>query len=149
MIALLQRVSRASVSVDDKPISAIEHGLLVLLGVAAGDEAADAAYLAKRTAELRIFPDEEERMNLSLLDTGGSALVVSQFTLLADTSRGRRPSYTKAALPDLADSIYLLYCSELSRLGVKVLRGVFGAMMDVELVNSGPVTIILNSKEKI
>jgi D-aminoacyl-tRNA deacylase len=149
MIALLQRVSRASVSVESKPVSAIEHGLLILLGVAAGDEAADAAYLAKRTAELRIFPDEEERMNLSLLDTGGSALVVSQFTLLADTSRGRRPSYTKAALPDLADSLYLLYCSELSRLGIPVSRGVFGAMMDVELVNKGPVTIILHSKEKI
>jgi D-aminoacyl-tRNA deacylase len=148
MIAVIQRVSRAQVSVEGKITGKIGTGFLVLLGVAKEDSAEDAAYLARRTAELRIFPDDEHNMNRSLTEVGGSALVVSQFTLLADTRRGRRPSFVDAAPPELADVLYLLYCDELTNHGVPTQRGVFGAMMDVELVNDGPVTIILRSKER-
>jgi D-aminoacyl-tRNA deacylase len=148
MIAVIQRVSRAQVSVEGKVVGRIGSGFLVLLGVAKEDSAGDAAYLARRTAELRIFPDDEHNMNRSLTEVGGSALVVSQFTLLADTHKGRRPSFVDAAPPELADVLYLLYCDELTNRGVPTERGVFGAMMDVELVNDGPVTIILRSKER-
>ncbi len=148
MIAVIQRVSRAQVSVEGKITGKIETGVLVLLGVAKEDRAEDAAYLARRTAELRIFPDAEGKMNLCLTEIGGAALVVSQFTLLADTHKGRRPSFVDAAPPKLADVLYLLYCDELTKCGVPTQRGVFGAMMDVELVNDGPVTIILRSKER-
>ena len=148
MIAVIQRVSRAQVSVDGKIVGKIGAGFVVLLGVAKEDSAGDAAYLARRTAELRIFPDDEHNMNRSLTDVSGEALVVSQFTLLADTHKGRRPSFVDAAPPELADVLYLLYCDELTQRGVPVSRGVFGAMMAVELVNDGPVTIILRSKER-
>jgi len=148
MIAVIQRVSRAQVSVAGKIIGKIDAGFLVLLGVAKEDTAEDAAYLARRTAELRIFPDSEGKMNLCLTEISGAALVVSQFTLLADTHKGRRPSFVDAAPPELADVLYLLYCDELTQRGVPVQRGVFGAMMAVELVNDGPVTIILRSKER-
>ena len=148
MIAVIQRVSRAQVSVAGKIIGKIDAGFLVLLGVAKEDTAEDAAYLARRTAELRIFPDSEGKMNLCLTEISGAALVVSQFTLLADTHKGRRPSFVDAAPPELADVLYLLYCDELTNRGVPVQRGVFGAMMAVELVNDGPVTIILRSKER-
>jgi D-tyrosyl-tRNA(Tyr) deacylase len=148
MIAVIQRVSRAQVSVEGKTVSKIGTGFLVLLGVGKEDSAGDAEYLARRTAELRIFPDNEHNMNRSLAEVGGAALVVSQFTLLADTRKGRRPSFVDAAPPETADALYLLYCDELTKRGVPTERGVFGAMMAVELVNDGPVTIILRSKER-
>jgi D-tyrosyl-tRNA(Tyr) deacylase len=148
MIAVIQRVSRAQVSVEGKVVGKIGIGFMVLLGVGREDTAGDAAYLARRTAELRIFPDDEHNMNRSITEVGGAALVVSQFTLLADTRKGRRPSFVDAAPPETADALYLLYCDELTQRGIPTERGVFGAMMAVELVNDGPVTIILRSKER-
>jgi D-tyrosyl-tRNA(Tyr) deacylase len=119
--------------------------MCVLLGVARGDGEAQAGRLAGKIAQLRIFEDEQGRFARSLLDTGGAALVVSQFTLLADTSKGNRPSFTDAALPDVAEPLYERFCDELRALGVPVEQGVFGARMEVELVNDGPVTIILDA----
>jgi D-tyrosyl-tRNA(Tyr) deacylase len=119
--------------------------MCVLLGVAHGDGEAQADRLAGKIARLRIFEDEEERFAHSLLDTGGAAFVVSQFTLLADTSKGNRPSFTDAAPPDLAEPMYERFCDELRALGVRVEQGVFGARMEVELLNDGPVTIILDA----
>jgi D-tyrosyl-tRNA(Tyr) deacylase len=115
----------------------------VLLGVARGDEPEDATRLAGKLARLRIFPDDDGRFDRSLLDVGGEALVVSQFTLLADTAKGNRPSFTDAAPPELAEPLYERFCSELRALGVPVETGVFGAKMEIELVNDGPVTIVL------
>ena len=140
MRAVVQRVSRARVT----PGGEIGAGLCVLLGVAEGDDEAAAGRLARKTAELRIFPDEAGRFDRSLLDTGGGALVVSQFTLIADTRRGNRPSFSGAARPELAEPLYERYCAELRSLGVEVAMGVFGAQMEVELVNDGPVTIVLD-----
>ncbi len=148
MKAVIQRVSRASVAVGGERVSAIGRGILVLVGVAAGDAAVDAVWLARKTAELRIFEDGEGKMNLSLVESGGEALVVSQFTLLADCRKGRRPAFTGAAPPGEAEPLYLLYARELEARGVRTGLGVFGAMMDVELVNDGPVTILLDSREK-
>jgi D-aminoacyl-tRNA deacylase len=142
---LLQRVSRAEVRVDGTVTGTIDHGLLALLGVGHDDTTAIAAQLAKRTVELRIFRDGDGRTNLSLVDVGGSVLVVSQFTLYADTRRGRRPSFVRAAPPALGEELYEAYARELERLGIKVARGVFGAWMEVELVNDGPFTIWLDS----
>lgn len=142
----MQRVSSASVSVDDDVVGSIERGFLVLLGVGGEDDATDITYLADKIANLRIFPDDEGRMNLSLLDIGGTALVVSQFTLYGDCRRGRRPSFTKAAPPDRADALYTEFVAALSERGVPVQTGVFRATMDVQLVNDGPVTILLDSK---
>jgi D-tyrosyl-tRNA(Tyr) deacylase len=119
--------------------------MCVLLGVARGDAEAQAGRLAAKIAQLRIFEDEDGRFARSLLDTGGAALVVSQFTLLADTSKGSRPSFTDAAPPDVAEPLYGLFCDELRALGVPVERGVFGARMEVELVNDGPVTVVLDA----
>jgi D-tyrosyl-tRNA(Tyr) deacylase len=147
MRLVLQRVSSASVRVDGETTAAIGPGLLVLVGVAEGDEEATAQRLATKTAELRIFSDAVGRFNLSLLDTGGEALVVSQFTLHADTRRGRRPSFIAAARPEVAAPVVEAYATALERLGVRVQRGRFGAMMAVELVNDGPVTLILDSEE--
>jgi D-tyrosyl-tRNA(Tyr) deacylase len=144
---VLQRVSRAAVRVDDETIASIGRGLLVLIGVAEGDDEATAERLAAKTAELRVFSHAEGRFNLSLLDAGGEALVVSQFTLHADTRRGRRPSFTAAARPEVAAPLVEAYAAALERLGVPVERGRFGAMMAVELVNDGPVTLILDSEE--
>lgn len=142
--AVLQRVSSASVSVAGRQRAACGPGLVVLLGVAAGDEEAAAARLAGKVARLRVFPDAEGRFDRSLLDTGGEALVVSQFTLLADTARGNRPSFTSAAPPEVAEPLYERFCAALRELGVPVAAGVFGARMEVALVNDGPVTIVLD-----
>jgi D-tyrosyl-tRNA(Tyr) deacylase len=148
MMAVLQRVSRASVSVDGTVIAAIDGGLLVLLGVAHGDTAEDIAWLVRKTAELRIFEDGLGKMNRSVTDAGGSALVVSQFTLLADCRKGRRPAFTGAAAPDVAERLYLRFADELSGTGIPTATGRFGAMMDVSLVNDGPVTIVLDSRTR-
>jgi len=137
--AVVQRVARARVT----PGGAIEGGLCILLGVAGGDDAAGAERLAGKVARLRIFEDGDGRFDRSLLDTGGAALVVSQFTLIADTSRGNRPSFSEAARPETAEPLYERFCMALRELGVTVETGVFGAKMQVELVNDGPVTIVL------
>jgi D-tyrosyl-tRNA(Tyr) deacylase len=144
--AVVQRVTEASVTVGDETVGAIGPGLAILLGVKGSDTSEDARYLAEKTAHLRVFGDDQGRMNLSLLETGGTALVVSQFTLLGDTRRGRRPSYAEAAAPELAESLYLLYCRQLQDQGVTVATGRFGAMMRVHLVNDGPVTLLLDSE---
>jgi D-tyrosyl-tRNA(Tyr) deacylase len=141
--AVVQRVARARVLVVGRVESEIGAGLCVLLGVASGDDAAAAERLAGRVARLRIFENEEGRFDRSLLDVGGAALVVSQFTLLADTAKGNRPSFTDAAPPEEAEPLYERFCEGLRALGVEVRTGVFGARMEVELVNDGPVTIVL------
>lgn len=145
MRAVIQRVSEASVAVEGRVVGAIRRGLLILLGVGIGDGEAEARLLAEKSANLRIFPDEEGRFNRSLLDIGGEALVVSQFTLYADTRRGRRPSFSAAAPPEIAAPLVETFANELRRLGVAVSTGQFGAMMQVALVNDGPVTILLDS----
>jgi D-aminoacyl-tRNA deacylase len=139
MRAVVQRVARATAS----PGGSIGRGLCVLLGVAEGDQEADAARLAGKVARLRVFENEEGKFDRSLLDVRGWALVVSQFTLIADTGKGNRPSFTRAARPERAELVYEVFCRELEALGVPVARGVFGARMAVELVNDGPVTIVL------
>jgi D-tyrosyl-tRNA(Tyr) deacylase len=150
MKALIQRVSRASVTVDETVTGAIGRGLLVLLGVRQGDADADARYLASRVAALRIFNDADDKMNLSVRDVDGSVLVVSQFTLHADTRKGNRPSYILAAEPALAEHLYELFVEELRTLlgDDRVATGVFRAMMRVELVNDGPVTVTVKSKSE-
>jgi len=145
MKAVLQRVSRASVSIGGSNHGEIGAGLLVLLGIADGDERADAERLAGKVARLRVFEDDAGRFDRSLLDTAGAALVVSQFTLLGDTTKGNRPSFTAAAPPGHAEPVYGSFCTALRELGVPVETGVFGARMEVELLNDGPVTIILES----
>ena len=147
MKAVIQRVSQASVSVGGEAVGAIGLGLVVLLGVARGDDVETARRLARKTAELRIFEDAEGRMNLSLREGGGEALVVSQFTLLADTRRGRRPSFVEAAAPEEAEPLVHEYEETLRGLGVRVGSGRFRAHMLVELVNDGPVTIVLDSAD--
>lgn len=148
MIALVQRVLESSVAVDSQVVDSISRGLLVLLGVRAEDTEIDAKYLAAKSVNLRIFSDENDKMNLSLLDTGYEILVVSQFTLHADTRHGNRPSFTDAAEPEKANELYTAYIEELKNLmgHDKVHEGKFGAMMNVKLLNDGPVTIILRSK---
>ena len=143
MKALVQRVSEASVRVGDREVSSIGPGLLVLLGVVQGDTEADLGYLLRKVSQLRIFEDKEGRMNLSLLDTGGSALVVSQFTLAADCRKGNRPSFTDAEEPSRAEGMYGEFMSGLRALGINVASGEFGKMMKVGLVNDGPVTITI------
>ena len=145
MRAVLQRVSRARVSVDANVTGEIGAGLMVLLGVGREDTRAVAASFAEKTANLRIFEDEQLKMNLSLLDVKGAALVVSQFTLYGDARGQRRPSFMAAAPPELGKQLYEEYCAALRRLGVTVATGIFQAMMSVELVNEGPVTILLDS----
>lgn len=148
MKAVIQRVTNASVVVEGKEIGAIENGLLILLGVAEGDSVEDADILARKTANLRIFEDEEGKMNKSLLDCGYSTLVISQFTLCADTKKGNRPSFIKAAKPDVAIPLYELYMEKLVENGVQDVRhGEFGADMKVILLNDGPVTIIYDTNE--
>jgi D-aminoacyl-tRNA deacylase len=141
---LLQRVRRAEVRVEGRSVGRIDRGLLVLLGVETGDSPRDAAYLADKTAELRIFEDEQGLMNRSVEEISGGVLVVSQFTLAAATRRGRRPSFSRAAPPGLAEPLYRQFAERLAARGIPVACGVFGAMMDVELVNDGPVTILLD-----
>jgi D-tyrosyl-tRNA(Tyr) deacylase len=145
MRALLQRVSRAEVRVDGEATGRIGVGLVVLLGVGPDDEDATVVALARRITELRIFRDDEGRTNRSLVDVAGEVLVVSQFTLFADTRRGRRPGFTGAAPPDLAERLYERFCDEMEALGPHVGRGRFGAEMAVELVNDGPFTIWLDT----
>jgi D-tyrosyl-tRNA(Tyr) deacylase len=141
MRAVVQRVSRAEV----RPGGGIGTGVCVLLGVARGDGEEQAARLAAKVARLRIFPDDAGRFDRSVLDVGGGALVVSQFTLIADTAKGNRPSFAAAAPPDEAAPMYERFCAELRALGVPIETGVFGAKMEVELVNDGPVTIVLDA----
>ena len=147
MRAVLQRVTSAAVRVDGATVGSIGPGLIAFVGVAAGDTPADAERLARKTAELRIFPDAEGRFNRSLVETGGEALVVSQFTLFADLRRGRRPNFTAAARPDVAEPLVELFAKTLEEIGVGAARGRFGAMMDVEAHNDGPVTIILDTAD--
>lgn len=147
MRAVVQRVTSASVSVDGERIGAIGKGLLVLLGVASGDTEQDASYLAEKIVNLRIFPDDQDKMNRSLLDTGGALLAVSQFTLLGDCRKGRRPSFIDAAPPDEGKRLYEVFCDAVRALGVHVETGRFQAMMDVALVNAGPVTMLLDSRK--
>lgn len=145
MRVVIQRVSRASVKVEGQTVASIGQGLLLLVGVAQGDDEAQAQRMACKCAEMRIFPDAEGKFNLSVTDTGGEALVVSQFTLLADVRRGRRPSFTNAAPPQLAEPLVEAFAQALRQAGVPSQTGRFGAKMDVELVNDGPVTIVMDS----
>jgi len=145
MRALLQRTSGARVRVDGEVVGEVGPGLVVLLGVGPSDREDVADALARRVTELRIFDDADGRTNLSLIDVGGAALVVSQFTLYADTRRGRRPGFTGAAAPELAERLYLRFAAALREMGVKVATGRFGAVMEVELVNDGPFTIWLDT----
>jgi D-aminoacyl-tRNA deacylase len=142
--AVVQRVAEASVRVDGEVRAQVGPGVLVLLGIADGDSAVEADQLAGKIARLRIFADDSGRFDRSLLDVGGETLVVSQFTLLADASKGNRPSFTRAARPEIAEPLYERFCAALRELGVPVQTGVFGARMEVSLVNDGPVTIILD-----
>jgi D-tyrosyl-tRNA(Tyr) deacylase len=147
--AVIQRVTRANVRVDARVAGEIGAGLLVLLGVSRADNPESAAYLAEKIVNLRIFSDPAGKMNLSLLDVGGSALVVSQFTLYGDTRGGRRPSYIQAAPPEEANRLYEEFVRSMRALDIKVETGVFQAYMQVELVNDGPVTILLDSEKTI
>jgi D-tyrosyl-tRNA(Tyr) deacylase len=146
--ALLQRTTGARVRVEGDIVGEIGRGLVVLLGVGPGDDEATADALARRVTELRIFDDADGRTNLSLADVGGAILVVSQFTLYADTRRGRRPGFTGAAAPDLAERLYLRFSAALRQDGIQVATGRFGAVMAVELVNDGPFTIWLDTAER-
>ena len=148
MRAVVQRVSEAKVTVDGKPIGAIGMGLLVLLGVGRDDAEADADSLAEKVVGLRIFPDANDKMNRSVRDMGGGAMVISQFTLYGDARRGKRPSFLDAAPPDRANALYEYFVERLRELGIKeIATGEFQAMMDVSLTNAGPVTILLDSKK--
>ena len=147
MIAVIQRCSRGKVTVSEKVVGEIAHGLVILLGVQKDDIENDADFLVNKISGLRVFSDENDKMNLSINDVGGSALVISQFTLCSDTKKGRRPSFIKAAPPEDGNRLYEYFMSEMKKEGVPVQSGEFGAMMDVELVNDGPVTFVLNSKD--
>lgn len=148
MRAVIQRVSQASVVVAKETVGAIDQGLMVLLGVAQGDTSKDAVYLADKTAGLRIFEDDDGKMNRSVKDIGGGILVVSQFTLLGDCRKGRRPGFSDAAPPELADTLYEEYVDALRSQGIIIATGVFRADMQVALVNDGPVTIMLDSRKQ-
>jgi len=143
MKAVLQRVSRGKVVVDGQTVASIGGGLVILLGITHGDDTAKAQALAKKAAQLRIFTDDAGKLNRSVLDVGGEVIVVSQFTLYADSRKGLRPSFTDAALPDVASPLVDIFAATIREMGVRVDQGVFGAHMEVDLVNDGPVTIIL------
>ncbi|MCC8189869.1 MAG: D-tyrosyl-tRNA(Tyr) deacylase [Planctomycetes bacterium] len=145
MRAVVQRVRYGRVTVDGITVGTVGHGVVILLGVGTADDTRQADLLAAKCVKLRIFRDEDDKMNRSLLDSGGGALVVSQFTLYADTAKGNRPSFTAAAAPDRAAALYDRFCQALADHGVGVGRGVFGEHMEVELVNDGPVTICLDT----
>ena len=147
MIAVIQRCSRGKVTVSEKVVGEIDNGLVILLGVQKGDTEKDPDFLVNKISGLRIFSDENDKMNLSIKDVNGSALVISQFTLCGNTKKGRRPSFVNAALPDDGNRLYEYFISEMKKGGVLIECGEFGAMMDVELVNNGPVTFVLNSKD--
>lgn len=143
MKLLIQRVKKASVTVDEKIVGKIDKGLLVFLGVTHDDNEEKVDYLVKKICNLRIFEDENEKMNLSVKDVNGSLLIVSQFTLYADTSSGNRPSFTNAAKPEFADKLYKSFKQKCKNCGLEVQSGIFGANMQVELINDGPVTIVM------
>jgi len=147
--ALIQRVSQASVSVQGNTVATIEQGLVALVGVARGDSEADARYLAEKTANLRVFPDDSGKFNLSTLDISGEVLVVSQFTLIANTRKGRRPSFTEAAPPEEAEPLVDTFAQFLRSAGLKVKTGRFQQHMLVEIHNDGPVTIFIDSEERL
>ncbi len=148
MRVVLQRVSECSVEIAEKTVASISNGFLLLLGVKNGDEEKDAEKLAKKISGLRIFTDENDKMNLSLSDIDGSVIVVSNFTLYADCSHGRRPSFINAARPEISNPLYEYFCSELRKNGVKnVQTGEFGADMKVKLLNDGPVTLVIDSQD--
>ena len=148
MKAILQRVTRADVSIDGKTVGAIDRGFLILLGVEQGDDKKEAEVLAAKIAGLRVFTNENDKMNLALSDVNGGVLVISNFTLCADCSHGRRPSFIAAARPETAEPLYDFFCDKMRDNGIdKVERGVFGADMQVSLINDGPVTIDINSKD--
>lgn len=147
MRSVVQRVVRGSVKVEGRLISEIGHGLVALLGVGHGDTTHDAVYLADKIAHLRVFEDEEGKMNLSVLETGGCVLAVSQFTLYGDCRKGRRPGFSEAAPPDKARDLYNIFVDELGKLGLKVATGCFREHMTVEIINDGPVTLLLDSKK--
>ena len=148
MIAVLQRASEGKVTVDKRVTGEISKGLVILLGVAKGDNEKDAEFLADRIARFRIFNDQEGKMNRSIIDIKGSALVISQFTLAGDWRKGRRPSFTNAAPPEEGENLYENFCDQLRKLNVPVETGEFGAMMNVSLTNDGPVTFVMNSCEQ-
>ncbi len=148
MKAVIQRVRHASVVVDGESVGSIGAGLMVLLGAARGDGEDDVRWIARKMAEMRIFSDEEGKFNLGLSDVGGAILLVSQFTLLADTRKGRRPSFLDAAPPDEAETLVNLCGKHLSEMGIQVETGRFGAHMEVSLLNDGPVTILLDSRHR-
>ena len=147
MIAVIQRCSRGKVMVSEKVVGEIDNGLVILLGVQKGDTEKDADFLVNKISGFRIFSDENDKMNLSIKDVNGSALVISQFTLCGDTKKGRRPSFIKAAPPGDGNRLYEYFMSEMKKSSVPIECGEFGVMMDVALVNNGPVTFILNSKD--
>ena len=147
MRAVIQRVSKASVTVEDKIVGQIGQGFLILLGIAHSDSEAEAAFLARKIAGLRVFEDSDGKMNLSLSEIGGAVLAVSQFTLYADTRKGRRPSFVDAARPEQAEPLYRRFCELLIAEGMPVEKGIFQATMQVALVNDGPVTILMDTSE--
>lgn len=147
MRAVVQRVSSASVAVEGETVAAIGRGFVVLLGVAGDDTEADAEWMAEKIVNLRVFEDDQGKLNRSLMESGGELLVVSQFTLLGDCRKGRRPSFSNAAAPEPAQDLYLKFARKAEALGVQVRTGRFQAMMDVALVNQGPVTLLLDSKK--
>ncbi len=148
MRVVIQRVRSASVRVDEKVTGEIQNGLMLLIGVAETDTSADVDYAAAKCANLRIFEDEDGKLNKSILETGGAILAVSQFTLLGDTRKGRRPSFINAARPEKGRKLYEDFVQILRELGIHVETGIFGAMMDVQLINNGPVTIIVDTEER-
>jgi D-tyrosyl-tRNA(Tyr) deacylase len=148
MIAVLQRTREAKVTVGDRVTGEIQNGLVILLGVAMGDAEADADFLTDRIAGFRMFNDEDDKMNRSIRDVNGAALVISQFTLAGDWRKGRRPSFTSAAPPEEGERLYEYFCAQLCALEVPVQTGEFGAMMDVSLINDGPVTFVMDSREQ-
>ena len=147
MKVVIQRSGKASVTVDGEVTGAIDSGYVLLVGITHTDTEDDVRYVANKVANLRLFEDGDGKMNLSILEAGGSVLSVSQFTLYADTTRGRRPGFSEAARPEQAEPIYKQFNEELRNLGLQVETGVFGAMMDVSLVNDGPVTVLVESKK--
>ena len=149
MKTVIQRVSEATVKVDDKIAGEITHGLLLLIGIDEEDEKADADWLVQKILNLRIFGDEDGKLNLSVLDTCGEILCISQFTLIADYKKGNRPSFLKAAKPEKAIPLFEYFKTELSKSNLKIESGIFGADMKVSLVNDGPVTIVMDSKTKL
>lgn len=148
MKAVIQRVSKASVSVDHEIIGSIDRGLMILLGVDREDNENDLDYLVKKITGMRIFEDDQEKMNLALADVGGSLLIISQFTLLASTKKGNRPSFTQAGPPEMSKALYEQFIARCRALGFTVEHGQFGAHMEVSLVNDGPVTIVMDSRDR-